>query len=82
MGNSRKQYKIAYHCKFAYAPKNYRSTIQSTDIKRFVANALWSEYSAQFDDANYPIDEDTFIKTAKTFVKPQLIRDIEDYDFA
>ena len=51
-------------------------------IKRFVANALWSEYSAQFDDANYPIDEDTFIKTAKTFVKPQLIRDIEDYDFA
>ena len=51
-------------------------------IKRFVADALWSEYSAQFDDANYPIDEDKFIKTAKTFVKPQLIHDIEDYDFA
>lgn len=51
-------------------------------IKRFVADVLWSDYSAQFDDANHPIDEDAFIKTAKTFVKPQLIHDIEDYDFA
>lgn len=51
-------------------------------IKRFVADALWSEYSAQFDGGNYPIDEDTFIKAAKTFVKPQLIHDIEDYNFA
>ena len=50
-------------------------------IKHFVADALWSKYSAQFDDANYPIDEDTFIKTAKTFVKPQLIHDIEAYYF-
>ena len=51
-------------------------------IKRFVADALWPEYSAQFDNANYPIDEDTFIKTTKTFVKPQRIHDIEDYYFA
>lgn len=30
-----------------------------------IAQILWSEYSAQFDDSNYPIDEDTFFKTVK-----------------
>ena len=30
-----------------------------------VTQILWSEYSAQFDDSNYPIDEDTFFETVK-----------------
>lgn len=30
-----------------------------------VAEILWSEYSAQFDDGNYPTDEDTFFNTVK-----------------
>lgn len=30
-----------------------------------VAEILWSEYSAQFDDSNYPTDEDTFFNTVK-----------------
>lgn len=30
-----------------------------------VAEILWSEYSAQFDDGNYPNDEDTFFNTVK-----------------
>ena len=30
-----------------------------------VAEILWSEYSAQFDDGNYPTDEDTFFTTVK-----------------
>lgn len=30
-----------------------------------ISQILWSEYSAQFDDGNYPIDEDTFFKTVK-----------------
>ena len=31
-----------------------------------VAEILWSEYSAQFDDGNYPTDEDTFFNTVKS----------------
>lgn len=30
-----------------------------------VAEILWSEYSAKFDDGNYPTDEDTFFNTVK-----------------
>ena len=30
-----------------------------------IAEILWSEYSAQFDDGNYPTDEDTFFNTIK-----------------
>lgn len=30
-----------------------------------VAEILWSEYSAQFDDGNYLTDEDTFFSTVK-----------------
>lgn len=30
-----------------------------------VAEILWSEYSAQFDDGNYPTDENTFFNTVK-----------------
>lgn len=30
-----------------------------------VAEILWSEYSAQFDDGNYPTNEDTFFNTVK-----------------
>lgn len=30
-----------------------------------VAEILWSEYSARFDDDNYPTDEDTFFNTVK-----------------
>lgn len=30
-----------------------------------VAEILWSEYSAQFDDGNYPTSEDTFFNTVK-----------------
>lgn len=48
-------------------------------IKAFIADALWSEYSANFDDANYSINEDTFVETAKNFVKDNFIHDIADY---
>ena len=30
-----------------------------------IAEILWSEYSAQFDDGNYPTNEDTFFNTVK-----------------
>ena len=30
-----------------------------------VAEILWSEYSAKFDDGNHPTDEDTFFNTVK-----------------
>lgn len=30
-----------------------------------IAEILWSEYSAQFDDGNYPTSEDTFFNTVK-----------------
>lgn len=30
-----------------------------------IAEVLWSEYSAQFNDGNYPTNEDTFFNTVK-----------------
>lgn len=59
---------------------NYSKAKLTEIIKAFVADALWSEYSANFDDANYPIDEDTFIETAKSFVTDKLIYNIADYE--
>lgn len=58
---------------------NYSKAKLTEIIKAFVADALWSEYSANFDDANYSIDEDTFVETAKNFVKDNFIHDIADY---
>lgn len=59
---------------------NYSKAKLTEIIKAFVADALWSEYSANFDDANYSIDEDTFVETAKNFAKDNFIHDIADYE--
>lgn len=58
---------------------NYSKSKLIEIVKAFVADALWSEYSANFDNANYPIDETTFIATVKNFVKDKLIQNITDY---
>lgn len=58
---------------------NYSKSKLIEIVKAFVADALWSEYSANFNNANYPIDENTFIETAKNFVKDECIQDIVDY---
>lgn len=42
--------------------KTYDKQALSSNIKSVIADILWSEYSAPFENSNYPIKEDNFIK--------------------
>lgn len=52
---------IYYQSVMPYS-KTYAKQVLTNNIKSAIADIIWSEYSAPFENRNYPIKEDDFIK--------------------
>lgn len=66
---------IYYESVMPYA-KTYDKQVLSSNIKSVIANIIWSEYSAPFENSNYPIKEDDFIKQTITNIPDSKIMDL------
>ena len=56
--------------------KTYDKQALSSNIKSVIADILWSEYSAPFENCNYPIKEDDFIKQTIANIPDSKIMDL------
>lgn len=57
--------------------KTYDKQALSSNIKSIIADILWSEYSAPFENSNYPIKEDDFIKQTIANIPDSKIIDLD-----
>lgn len=57
--------------------KTYDKQVLSSNIKSVIADILWSEYSAPFENSNYPIKEDDFIKQTIANIPNSKIMDLD-----
>ena len=57
--------------------KTYDKHALSSNIKSVIADIIWSEYSAPFENSNYPIKEDDFIKQTITNIPDSKIMDLD-----
>lgn len=57
--------------------KTYDKQALSSNIKSVIADILWSEYSAAFENSNYPIKEDDFIKQTIVNIPDSKIMDLD-----
>ena len=57
--------------------KTYNKQALSSNIKSVIADILWSEYSAPFENSNYPIKEDDFIKQTIANIPDSKIMDLD-----
>lgn len=57
--------------------KTYDKQALSSNIKSVIANIIWSEYSAPFENSNYPIKEDDFIKQTIANIPDSKIMDLD-----
>lgn len=57
--------------------KTYDKQALSSNIKSIIADILWSEYSAPFENSNYPIKEDDFIKQTIANIPDSKIMDLD-----
>lgn len=57
--------------------KTYDKQALSNNIKSVIADILWSEYSAPFENNNYPIKEDDFIKQTIANIPDSKIMDLD-----
>ena len=57
--------------------KTYDKQALSNNIKSVIANIIWSEYSAPFENSNYPIKEDDFIKQTIVNIPDSKIMDLD-----
>lgn len=57
--------------------KTYDKQALSSNIKSVIADILWSEYSAPFENSNYPIKEDDFIKQTIANIPDSKIMDLD-----
>lgn len=57
--------------------KTYDKQALSSNIKSVIADILWSEYSAPFENSTYPIKEDDFIKQTIANIPDSKIMDLD-----
>lgn len=57
--------------------KTYNKQVLSSNIKSVIADIIWSEYSAPFENSNYPIKEDDFIKQTIVNIPDSKIMDLD-----
>lgn len=66
---------IYYQSVMPYS-KTYDKQVLTNNIKNAIADIIWSEYSAPFDNDNYPIKEDDFIKQTIANIPDSKIMDL------
>ena len=57
--------------------KTYDKQVLTNNIKSAIADIIWSEYSAPFENRNYPIKEDDFIKQTIANIPDSKIMDLD-----
>lgn len=57
--------------------KTYNKQALTSNIKSVIADIIWSEYSAPFENCNYPIKEDDFIKQTIANIPDSEITDLD-----
>ena len=57
--------------------KTYTKQALTSNIKSVIADIIWSEYSAPFENCNYPIKEDDFIKQTIANIPDSKIMDLD-----
>lgn len=57
--------------------KTYDKQVLTSNIKSVITDIIWSEYSAPFDNGNYPIKEDNFIKQTIANIPDSKIMDLD-----
>lgn len=67
---------IYYQSVMPYS-KTYDKQILTNNIKNAIADIIWSEYSAPFENNNYPIKEDDFIKQTIANIPDSKIMDLD-----
>lgn len=67
---------IYYQSVMPYS-KTYTKQILTSNIKSVIADIIWSEYSAPFENRNYPIKEDDFIKQTIANIPDSKIMDLD-----
>ena len=67
---------IYYQSVMPYS-KTYDKRVLTNNIKSAIADIIWSEYSAPFENRNYPIKEDDFIKQTIANIPDSKIMDLD-----
>lgn len=67
---------IYYQSVMPYS-KTYDKQVLTNNIESIIANIIWSEYSASFENSNYPIKEDDFIKQTIANIPDSKIMDLD-----
>ena len=67
---------IYYQSVMPYS-KTYDKQVLTNNIKSAIADIIWSEYSAPFENCNYPIKEDDFIRQTITNIPDSKITDLD-----
>ena len=67
---------IYYQSVMPYS-KTHDKQILTSNIKSAIADIIWSEYSAAFENRNYPIKEDDFIKQTIANIPDSKIIDLD-----
>lgn len=67
---------IYYQSVMPYS-KTYDKQVLTSNIKSVIADIIWSEYSAPFENRNYPIKEDDFIKQTIANIPDSKIMDLD-----
>ena len=67
---------IYYQSVMPYS-KTYNKQVLTNNIKNAIADIIWSEYSAPFENNNYPIKEDDFIKQTIANIPDSKIMDLD-----
>lgn len=67
---------IYYQSVMPYS-KTYDKQVLTNNIKSVIADIIWSDYSAPFENRNYPIKEDDFIKQTIANIPDSKIMDLD-----
>lgn len=67
---------IYYQSVMPYS-KTYDKQVLTSNIKNVIADIIWSEYSAPFENRNYPIKEDDFIRQTIANIPDSKIMDLD-----
>ena len=67
---------IYYQSVMPYS-KTYDKQVLTSNIKSVIADIIWSEYSAPFENRNYPIKENDFIKQTIAKIPDSKIMDLD-----
>ena len=67
---------IYYQSVMPYS-KTYDKQVLTSNIKSVIADIIWSEYSAPFENCNYLIKEDDFINQTIAYIPDSEITDLD-----